>query len=109
MELGESYRRLRRKIEDPKKTGILSADQQSKLTRTPGVSSRLNLHPQSKHGLELGPLPDVVGKQLGLHLGPPTTGEGVLPEPATCLPVDPTSLNRQPCLASLGEDTPSPW
>jgi hypothetical protein len=43
---------------------------------------------------------------LGLHAGLPSTGVGTVPN--TCLSVDPVSPTGLPCLASMGEDVPSP-
>ena len=39
--------------------------------------------------------------QLGLHMGPLTTGVQAVSD---CLPLDPFFLARLPCLASVGED-----
>lgn len=38
----------------------------------------------------------------------PTTGARAVPESVACLPVDPLPLTGLPCLASVGEDEPSP-
>jgi hypothetical protein len=50
--------------------------------RDPGGSQRLNHQPKREHGLDLA-LPQhtyVVGVQLGLHAGSPTTGVEADPE-----------------------------
>ena len=49
-------------------------------------SQRLNHHPKSKQGLDLGPCTYVEDEQLGLHGDFPTTGAGAVPEPTACLP-----------------------
>ena len=61
-----------------------------------------------KHRLDIGPL-HVANEHLDVHTGPPKQLEQGLSLSLfpTCLPVDPTPLNGQPCLASVGEDVPS--
>jgi hypothetical protein len=49
----------------------------------------------------------VTDTQLGLHVDPPTTEAGAVPESVACLPVDPVPLTGPPCLASVGEAVPS--
>jgi hypothetical protein len=51
------------------------------------LTQRLNHQPKSEHGLDLGPTPHmyVTYMQLGLHVHPPTTGMGAVPESVACL------------------------
>ena len=51
-----------------------------------------------------GPCTYVANVQLGLHVGPQTTGVGAVPR-AVAFPI---YLTGEPCLASMGEDTPCP-
>ena len=67
-----------------------------------------NQQPKVKLRLDLGSCTYIAEEQLGLHVSPPTTGAGTVPEPVACLPVDPVPLNGLPCLASVGEDVPGP-
>ena len=67
----------------PKKTVTPQEDQESELTWTLGDSQRLNLQPKSIQGLDLSP-PHISDIQLGLSVGPPTTGVGVVPESIAC-------------------------
>lgn len=58
--------------------------------------------------LDVGPLYICRRRAAGLHVGPPKTGAGTIPETFASLYVDPMSLNELPYLASFGEDAPSP-
>ena len=81
-ELGEGFRNLKR-------IGTLQEDQQSQLTLIRGGSQRLNYQTKSKHQLDLAhatpPCSHVEDVQLGLHVGPPRTGEWAVPESVACL------------------------
>ena len=82
-ELGKGLRD--RKMRTPQE------DKQSQLTWTLGGLQRLNHQPKSRHGLDLGP-PHIAEVQLGLHVGSPTTGAGVVPETVACLWIPFTQL-----------------
>jgi hypothetical protein len=59
---------------------------------------------QTKEDTRAGPrLPThVADAQLGLHVGPPKSGAGTVPD--CFLSVDPVLLIGPPCLASSGEE-----
>jgi hypothetical protein len=111
MELGESCGRIRGRIERPKE------DRGS--TGRPKESINLDLwvlpetEPPTK---ELAwarpgtpPPTYVANKLIGLDAGPPTTRVWLsLNLLSACLSVDPIPLAGLPCLASVGEDVPSP-
>jgi hypothetical protein len=107
MELRESYRRVG-SIERPEEDRDPQEDQQSQLTWTLRGSHRLNHQPKSGKGWTYAPCTYEADEQLGLHVGHSTTGAGAAHDSAACLPVDPAPLTRPSCLASVGEDAPSP-
>ena len=101
-ELGEGSR-------DPEGDRDSHEDQQSQLTCTHEVSYRLNHQSKRIQRLDLTPQPQLTHTadlQRGLHVGLPTTRAEVYPDSVACLWI--LSLTGLSCLASLGEDEPSP-
>lgn len=95
-------------LRNPKGTGTPQEAQRS-LTWTLGGSQRINHQTKSIQGLDLAatnPAPTYIDVQLGLHLGPPSTGAGAYPDSVACLWTG--SLTGQSCLASEGQDILSP-
>jgi hypothetical protein len=97
--MGESREGLR----DPKWIAIPQGDQQSQLTRTLGRVQRLNHQPQAI----ARSLAHIQQMSRLVFMWLPNNWITAVPEPVTCLPVDPESLKGPPCLALVGEDAPS--
>jgi hypothetical protein len=85
MELKSPIEELREGLRDLKRTGIIQEDLQTHLTWTLVDYQRLNQQPNNKSDWTCISCTYIADVQLGLLVGPPTTGEGAVPESVACL------------------------
>jgi hypothetical protein len=101
----ESHERVGRKLRNSKMAGRPTESTNLDPWELPETES------PTKEQAGSGPRPPayhVAYKQLGLHEGSPTTAARAVPESTACLPMNPVPLVPLSCLASVGEDAPSP-